>query len=85
MTEDDENGTRPIYRPANWNIVERREEKTKKKRNWSSKGGYIAPIIIPATPNGELASILQKVVDEECEKKATKLVKGIVEKVDNNR
>ena len=51
MKNDDENGTRPIYRPANWNIVERREEKTKKKRNWSSKGGYIAPIIIPATPN----------------------------------
>ena len=69
MKYDDENGIRPIYRPSNWNIVERRKEKTKKKRNWSSKGGYIAPIIIPATPNGELASMLQKVVDEECDKK----------------
>jgi hypothetical protein len=30
---------------------------------------YIAPIFIPATPNSELAQILKKVVDEECDKK----------------
>ena len=68
MKSDDETGARPMYRPSNWNVAERRMEKSKKKKNWSNKGGYLAPIIIPSTPNGELAAILQKVVDDECDK-----------------
>ena len=32
-------------------------------------GGYIAPIIIPATPNSELAKEHQKVADEESDGK----------------
>ena len=39
-----------------------------KKRDWASQG-FIAPIIIPATPNLELAKELQKVADEESDSK----------------
>ena len=36
-----------------------------KKRNWSTKGGYTAPINVPATPNGELARMLKTVAESE--------------------
>ena len=45
--------------------MERRKSKTAKKHSWSSRGGYIAPIFVPSTPNGELASLLRTVVEEE--------------------
>ena len=65
----DETGNRPMYRPSNWNKEERLLEKERQKNSWSNKGGFKAPIFIPATPNGELAKILKKVVDEECDEK----------------
>ena len=54
----------PLNRPSGYKKVERRREKKKKKRNWTG-GDYIAPIIVPATPNSELAKRLQKVANEE--------------------
>ena len=39
-------------------------EKKQKKKNWSTKGGYIAPIIVPATPNSELANELRKIAEQ---------------------
>ena len=43
-------------------------EKKQKKKNWSTKGGYIAPIIVPATPNSELANELRKIAEQmSCE------------------
>ena len=39
-----------------------------KKRDWAGKE-FIAPNIIPATPNLELAKELQKVADEESDSK----------------
>ena len=36
-----------------------------KKHNWSTKEGYIAPIMVPSTPNGELTSVLREVVEQE--------------------
>ena len=48
-------GECPLNRPSGYRKKERRKEKQKKKRDWGTKGGFIAPIIIPATPNGELA------------------------------
>ena len=65
--EEDRNGTRPIYRPKEWNIVARRSEKERKKNDWSTRGGYIAPIFVPPTPNGELARALREITDNEAE------------------
>ena len=39
MVEDDRNGLRPIYRPKDFEKVERQKRKQKKKHNWSNKGG----------------------------------------------
>ena len=40
-------------------------DKVQKKHNWSTKGGYIAPIIIPATPDSELLLMLREVAETE--------------------
>ena len=58
-------GKRPLYREKNWNSVERKRKKKEKKYRWSSKGGCIAPIMIPSTPNGELARELRLIVEQE--------------------
>ena len=65
MVIDDEDGVRPIHRPGNWQKEERRNEKRKKKRDWGTKGGCIAPIIIPSTPNSELLIMLREVAETE--------------------
>ena len=67
MLEDDKNGVRPIYRPKEWNVVSRRKEKNKKKHNWSTRGGHVAPIFVPPTPHGELAKILREIAAREAE------------------
>ena len=46
---------------------ERRRSKEKKKHSWSNKGGHVAPIFVPPTPNGELARILRQVAETEAE------------------
>ena len=56
---------KPVYRPRDWQQEQRMIDKKKKKYSWSSKGGYIAPIMVPATPNGELANILRGVAEGE--------------------
>ena len=35
--------------------------------NWNTRGGHIAPIFVPPTPNGELAKSLQEIADNEAE------------------
>ena len=67
MVHQDQTGTRPLYRPKDWNRVARQKEKSKKKYDWSSRGGYIAPIFVPPTPNSELARSLKAVADNEAE------------------
>ena len=64
---DDLDGTCPLNRPSGYQKIERRKQKLIKKRNWSTKGGYIAPIIIPSTPGGELAKMLKQVAEAENE------------------
>jgi hypothetical protein len=46
---------------------DREEKKKKKKHNWSAKGGHVAHILVPPTPNGELAFILRDIADKEAE------------------
>jgi hypothetical protein len=67
MKKEDEDGVRPLNRPREWQQEERRKKKTSKRHNWSTKGGHIAPIFVPSTPNGELAKILKEVADRETE------------------
>ena len=67
MVQQDLDETRPLYRPKEWNRVARYKEKTKKKHNWSNRGGYIAPIFVPPTPNSELAKSLKLIADNEAE------------------
>ena len=67
MVEEDRKGARPLYRPKDWNVISRRKEKEKKKYEWSTRGGYIAPIFVPPTPNSELANVLKIVADGEAE------------------
>ena len=47
MKKEDSDGVRPLYRPKDWNVVTRRKENTRKKYEWSTKGGHIAPILAP--------------------------------------
>ena len=65
MRKEDEEGRRPIHRPKDWDKENRRIDKKKKKHSWSTRGGYTAPIIVPATPNSELLQILRDVADRE--------------------
>ena len=58
-------GGEPLNRPNNYQRIERRRAKQDNKRNWNKKGGFGAPIIVPATPNSELATILREIVDQE--------------------
>ena len=65
MVRDEEDGIKPIHRPRDWNKEERRKDKRKKKRDWGTRGGCIAPIIVPSTPNSELLLMLRKVAESE--------------------
>ena len=47
MVEDENNGTRPLYRPKHWNTCDRRKEKQKKKYNWSTRGDILPPSLFP--------------------------------------
>ena len=67
MVQQDLSGERPLYRPKNWNLAARQKEKKKKKYDWSTKGGYIAPIFVPPTPNSELANSLKTIAESEAE------------------
>ena len=67
MCRESESGERPLFRPKDWNREERIIDKRKKKYGWSTKGGYIAPIIVPATPNSGLAKALREVAEREAE------------------
>ena len=75
---DDLDGVCPINRPAGYEKIKRKKEKVWRKKNWSTKGGYIAPIIVPATPNGELARMMKEVAeaDNECGLKFKIIEKG---------
>ena len=63
--EDEKNGVRPIHRPKEWPKEQRKKNKDDKKNEWSTKGGYIAPIFVPSSPGGELARRMKKVAADE--------------------
>ena len=45
--------------------VQRRKDKIRKKKAWATKGGFLAPIIIPSTPGGMLAKMLKEVAEKD--------------------
>ena len=57
----------PLNSPPGYKKVERQKAKVQKKRNWATKGGYIASIIVPSTPDSELAKMLREVAENESE------------------
>ena len=67
MKREDAEGITPLNRPREWKRDERRKKKFKKKHNWATKGGFIAPIFVPPTPNGELAKMLKDIAEKEAE------------------
>ena len=67
MVKEEREGDRPVHRPRDWQAEERRKAKRKKKHSWATKGGCIAPIIIPSTPNSELLQMLREVAQTEAQ------------------
>ena len=65
--EDERKGVRPIFRPKTWRKEERSKEKENKKKDWGTRKGHIAPIMVPTTPGGELAKVMQKEADKMAE------------------
>ena len=65
--EDDKNGVSPMNRPTGYNLIERKKQKKLKKKNWYAKGGYTAPLFVPATPNSELYNLLKPIAESENE------------------
>ena len=66
----------PLNRPKDYKKIERRKEKKQKKKYWSSKGKYSAPIIIPSTPGGVLHKMLKEVAESEPDIKFKIVEKG---------
>ena len=65
MRQEEQEGIRPLYRPKDWEAERRSIDKRKKKHNWATKGGFTAPIMVPSTPDGELAKMLRSVAEAE--------------------
>ena len=64
LRKNDE-GTVPLNRPKGYKKVERMSEKADKRKSWSRKGGFVAPIIVPSTPGGILAKMMRSVAEKE--------------------
>ena len=54
ILSQDEKGEKPLYRPKEWNRIEREKNRRAKKGTWFKKGGYESVVFIPATPKSEL-------------------------------
>ena len=67
IVKEEEEGIKPVHRPRDFQKEERRKDKRKKKQNWATKGGCIAPIIVPSTPNSELLQMLREVAQSEAQ------------------
>jgi hypothetical protein len=67
MKDKENKGIQPVNRPKDWNLAERRKETNRQQRSWATHGGFIAPIIIPSTPNSELLKMMREVAQTESE------------------
>ena len=82
MLEEDQNGTKPLYRSRDWNSEERQLSKAKKRLNWwnseHAKIQYTSVLCVTPTPGGILAKGLRK-REEELNRNSTEGIK-IVQK-----
>ena len=69
--KDHHEGNRPIFRAKEYQKEERKKEKERKRYDWAKKGGCLAPIFVPATPDSRLLKMMRKAA-EETEKKGVK-------------
>ena len=58
-----ERGEKPLYRSRQWKYEERQQGKLLKKSAWFRPADSV--VFVPATPGGELAGEMRKVVEEE--------------------
>ena len=58
-----ERGERPMYRPRRWQQQERRKAKLLKRVSWYRPADTV--LFLPATPDGELAEMARRIVEEE--------------------
>ena len=63
MLERQRTGERPLHRSRDYRRSERQAQKTK-KTSWIAKGGHDTVMMVPATPNSELAKAWKKVIEE---------------------
>ena len=56
-------GERPLYRPFEWDRVERDKKKRDKKLEWYKKGGFESVVFVPSTPGSELQRRYQEEID----------------------
>ena len=64
MCENASRDIYPMYRGKFWKQKERQIEKSEKKKNWYSKGGYQTVLFVDATPKQKMAKEIQKVLKE---------------------
>ena len=62
-------GELPLYRPYDWNRVERDKSKAEKANTWYKRGGYESVIFVPSTPE----SVLQKRYQAEIHRRGLKI------------
>ena len=77
----DQEGTKPLYRPREWN-QEAREEQKKNKKVWFKRGGYEYVAFIPATPGSELKKNIEEAI-ESCNQIKVKVVEHPGQKLVN--
>ena len=61
--KEDKDGVTPLNRPRGVRKAERRKDKRVKRRTWATRGGFTAPIIVPATPDSELTMRMRAVCE----------------------
>ena len=59
ITTMDQQGERPIYRPREWKMRERRESKDMKKVKWYKKGHFSSVMFVPVTQDSMLKKMLE--------------------------
>ena len=64
LKENEEQGIRPVNRPKDWHIEERREDREKKRLNWYKQGGFKSVLFVPTTPDSKLKQMYERAIRE---------------------
>ena len=58
--KDHHEGKRPIFRRKDYMREDQKRAKESKRHNWAKKGGYLAPIFVPATASSKLLKMMKE-------------------------